>query len=202
MAAKFDNLDDVNSKFSGTICYYNGQAFVVKQAIHMPDGHAFGVMGSTQNKALQCAVDDPLFNYKNYNLGYANAYSIAQWWFRKPQRQYKQGLKETQMGRAASMICPDDQGWQFSKAFVAMLENRYPDLELVKKTLMTQEKKVLAFDKDFALSYDDVHDDYIIEYRGYKIGNSLNSKLTDFRLLDNHKHIQEALQEVLSRVHG
>jgi hypothetical protein len=198
MAAKFDNLNDVQSKFNSTIVMFDKKPFYVKNSnFHGDDQTKFilsGVHYGGHNKLVP--LDDPLFSYKDYNLGYANTL-CATWWYRKPLKQYYQGLRANQLGLKST------QQWQhfgiqfeFSKPFVDMLSNIYPKLDACAAYLKDGAAPNIAFHRDFALSWDAIHADYILEYRGQNIGNSANLK--DFRLIDDAKHLHEYLQEAIA----
>jgi hypothetical protein len=206
MAALFDNLDDVNSKFSGTICYYDKKPIYVKQAIPDPvnNGEFILYVQTSAGRNKQIKLTDPLFNYKHFNIGYANTGSYAAWFYRRPTKQYRQGLKKDQLYYKMSIAHGmPEESFNLSKSFIAMLENVYPKLEDCRELLMNHTKVVVAFHKDFALSWDHIHDDFFIEYRGKKIGTSVGHNLMKYNLLAEAKHLEEALQEALPRhVHG
>lgn len=211
MAAKFDNLADVSSKFSNTVCYLGKVPIYVKSAQSDPDDEKkfllYGNHLSARGKYFK--LDDPEFNYKNFNLGYANNGHQAQWWFRRPAKQYCQGLTKGQLGNRQSYVDPGDQvdpgkqpgsNFTFSKPFVSMLENSYPDLEWIRKHLMEGTLTVGAFHKDFALSWNKLHKDFILEYRSKLIGHSIGRNLNlvdDFILADDSQHLREALAEAI-----
>jgi hypothetical protein len=198
--AKFDNLDDVQNKFAGTICYYDGQPVAVKSAhLYEADPTKYSVavcpVGGRYKYVL---LDDPAFRYRDYNIGYANSGLGTGWWYRKPVKQFHQGLRFNQMG---VLVSPGQfvevAHFQFSKSISLMLANEYPSLEKCKAFLMENPGGTIAFHKDFALSRDEIHDDYILEFRTKKIGGSLNHSLTEFKLIDNAKHLRETLQEAV-----
>jgi hypothetical protein len=201
----FDNIDDVRSKFNGTIVYYDGKPANVKTSGYQegPDGNAilnkFRLSLAFMNsKSILVNLEDPLLNYKNYNLGYVNYKHNAVWWYRKPIKQYQQGLKNGQMGYISSdpyfMV---EEQMNFSMPYIMMLSNQYPALETCEKILREQITKQAAFHKDFALSWDPIHEDFVLEYRGKKVGASLNSKLNEFKLMSDNRHLAEALSEAL-----
>ena len=199
----FDNIDDVQSKFHQTICYYENKVVLVKGANLRADN--FGnplmtkfdlVIAHYQAKNKTIGLEDPKFNYTEYNLGYANSGLYSIWWYRKPVKQYKQGLRPEQMGFSASIEIYDKiDPFGFHKSCVDMLENNYPDLNAIEKPLRDTAVNTIAFHKDFALSFDRIHEDFILEYKGNKIGASTNKSLSEFRLLSEYKHLAEALQE-------
>ena len=199
--AELDILDDINQKFLHTIVMYDKKAVVVKScepSKMIP--HKFSLTVANYNARAYKTIElaDPALNYQTFNIGYVNG-GYPSWWYRKPQKQWSQGLKGNQMGYRLSTpgMGPHDN-FGFSKSFTNMLENVYPNIEDVKKSLIEHNFKAMAFHKDFALSYDDIHDDFILEYHGNKIGVSLNNDLKQFKVMPEAKHLIEALQEVRS----
>lgn len=204
MVVKFDNLADVTSKFVGTVCYYDKQAVYVKNC-DSPNGVEFKAMiqgssGSALGRGKWIDIHDEAFRYRDYNIGYANAGGYACWWFRQPHKQYQQGLKKSQMG----WFSPDnphigmEHPFQYSPAFIKMLENNYPSVDEVNTMLRGEKAQAVAFHRDFALQWDKIHQDHILMYRGQQIGVSLNPKLTEFRLVNEFQHVKEALKEALT----
>lgn len=201
MATKFDNLEDVRSKFMGTICMYNGHPVLVKDASVNEEG-AFTVLLQSKNKAPPLILlSDPLFNYTDFHIGYANTFNAASWWYRKPIKQYQQGLKRSQLGYKLSKDVAGihDELFGFTKPYLDMLTRIYPPPAAVMKILRNQEMASLAFHQDYALSYDPLHNDFRLEYRGHRIG--ITSDLVSFKLNKDFEHLKESLQEVLNYVH-
>lgn len=200
MTAHFDNLEDVNSKFTGTIVYYDKKAVVVKQAApsEAEKGEFMLMIAPPSGRGRFIPLKDPALNYRDYNLGYANGDWYAPWFFRRPLKQYRQGLKRDQL--QWNLSDPNihlDDNFGYSKTYIAMLENVYPDREQVKQLLMDQNVKTAAFHKDFALFFDSIHLDYILEHKGHRCGVSLNPNLTEFRLVDEFSYLRETLAEVI-----
>lgn len=201
MAAKFDNLDDVNTKFAGTICYYEGVPVYVKAALYDDEPGKFTLQINALNQKTKIIkLDDKAFNYKDYNIGYVNSGVQAVWWFRKPIKQYRQGLKKDQM----SVIVPNlynpelDMSFSFGKPVVNMLENSYPSMKDITDHIRNGEAVSIAFHKDFAIAWDKLHNDFIIEYRGKAVGVGLDPEIKSFRLIAEHQHLTEALKEALA----
>lgn len=199
MAFGFDNLDDVMGKFNGTICYYDGKPVMVKSAMPGETEKEFLlIIAGATGRGKTIKLEDKAFNYRDYNIGYVNSGTIAPWWFRKPMRQYKQGLKKDQMGwRFGTPGAMLQEHFGFSRPFLNMLENAYPNREQVKKHLMGGEMNTMAFHRDFAVSYDAIHEDYILEHRGVKVGTSIGGNLNQFKLIEAHKHLAETVQEAI-----
>lgn len=200
MAANFDNIEDVTGKFHGTICYYDGKPVLVKQASCNPekDGEFLLIISGANGRGKTINLNDKAFSYKDYNIGYANSGSYSPWFYRKPAKQYKQGLKKDQMGwRFGTPGAMLAEHFGMSKAFINMLENSYPSRETVKDYLMQGAIQTMAFHRDFAVSYDGIHEDFILEHQGIKVGTSIGPQLKQFKLVDTHKHLAETLAEAL-----
>lgn len=203
-ALLFDNLEDVQAKFQQTICYYEKKSVMVKSAHYaenaegVKDGNKFQLaITPLSGRVKIIQLEDPALNYKEFNLGYANCGQYAVWWYRKPIKQYRQGLKRDQLAFSSSEPYIDGMEFTFSKNYTMMLENDYPNMEAVEKWLRDKKVKIMAFHKDFALTWDYIHEDFILEYRGSKIGTSINGNLKEFRLLAEFRHLAESLQEAL-----
>lgn len=197
--ADFDLLEDVNQKFMGTVVLYEKKAALVKGVTSsaVTPGQFSLHLAIVNARSLKVVdTNDPLLDYKNYQIGYCNGGSHASWWYRKPHKQWSQGLKSNQMGFRISVAgghAHDNFG--FSGPFNKMLEGIYPNIEAVKKNLIDKSCSALAFHRDFALSFDDVHDDFVLEYHGTKIGASIDRELKQFKIMPEARHLIEALQE-------
>jgi hypothetical protein len=196
----FDNVKDVNDKFRTTICYYKEKAVYIK-SVEALDNKEFVLFTNTLGgKTIPVHLRDPELNYVLFNIGYVNHKSNAVWWFRRPIKQYQQGLKREQMAYITDSS--PDVGFGFVKPFIHMLENKYPYIEIC-ATLIAQkdsETRNMAFHKDFALLWDDLHQNHVLQYRAHSIGVSLDSKLSKFRLKDEFTYLFEALEEALCTV--
>lgn len=195
----FDLLEDVTQKFLSTVVLYEKKAALVKHVSVSPlKADKYVVHLAMVNARIIKIVEtnDPALDYKNYQIGYCNGGSYASWWYRKPHKQWSQGLKGNQLGwRVSSPGGNAHDSFSFSKPFNNMLEGIYPDIETVKKALIDKTSIALAFHKDFALSYDDIHDDFVLEYHGTKIGASIDRELKQFKIMPEARHLIEALQE-------
>ena len=76
-----------------------------------------------------------------------------------------------------------------------MLEGVYPSYSQVESALRGNEIRIGAFDRNFAASFDELHEDIIIEYKGVIVGHSVGKK--EFRLKPIHEHLQESLMEAV-----
>ena len=203
--ADFDLLENVEQKFVNTVVMFEKRAAIIKGCGPNPENpEKFVVSLSYHNlrNFMTVALDDPALNYKDFRIGYVNGGNYCTWWYRKPHKQWSQGLKSNQMGyKISANGFNAHDGFSFTGPFIKMLENDYLHPETIKKNLIDNKAIAQAFHRDFALSYDDLHNDFIIEYHGTKIGVSQDSGLKQFKLIPDAKHLVEALQEARN-VHG
>lgn len=198
----FDNLNDAQSKIMGCFAYYDGKAITVKNVWEDVDKahknliyYASGIplIGRAAFPAIE--IEDPKFNCSDFNIGYANAHGVCVWFFRNPVKQYSQGLKYNQI----SAKCTNQQAagieFKHGKPIGEMLEGIYPDFKKAAKFLNAGEAQMMAFNKNFAMSRDKVHKDFILEYKGQHIG--FTADLKSFNLLEQHEHLLEALKEAV-----
>lgn len=195
---KFDNLNDVTSKFVSTVCYYQDEPVFVKTAFHGDDDpNKFLLSIAALGKNSQIIdVHDPNFRYVNYNLGYANSHT-AIWWYRRPAKQYQQGLKAEQL-RYYSEDGHDlpKSSFAFAKPYVHMLSNLYPSITEAEKSVRDGAMHKAAWHRDFAIGYDGVEKQYDLYYRANKIGIFGGAKE---HLFPASFYVKEALQEALSQ---
>lgn len=197
--AEFDLLEDVIQKFSGTVIMYDKKAFYIKAVcVDGANPGKFLLQGAAPNARSYKNINlhDPALNYRDFKIGYVNGGHYAAWWYRSPHKQWSQGLKSNQMKwRISAPGGHAHDNFGYSKPFINMLEDIYPNLEVVKKALIDQNTMAMAFHRDFALSYDDIHDDFVLEYHGSKIGASMDRDLKQFKIIPEARHLMEALKE-------
>lgn len=200
----YDNLEDCRHKLVGTIIYYKGEAVFVKDVM-VPDLDAEGAptgyilrLSRRNTRSLESVpLESPDLNYLHFKLGYANVRGFSPYFYRKPIKQYRQGLRQDQLSwRLSSRYFADDGDiFRFSNETCDMLEGKYPPLEncveIIRRDLCT----TMAFSPTFALNYESVHNDYLIEYKGVKIGYSPDLK--NFNLDDKFTFVRESLMEAL-----
>lgn len=195
----YDNLEDAKAKLSGSLCYYDGKAIIIKDVCcEDPDGEKITLIiaGRNCNKSKVVPLDDPRLNITRFNIGYCNRPEFATWWYRTPIKQYHQGLKANQMKGITSN--PEFRGvdrFEFSDRVARMMENIYPEKDNCEKLLKDGEALSVAFHKNFGVSSDKMHRDLILEYKGRQIGTTKNFK--DFDLLEENRYLTEALREAL-----
>lgn len=200
MAKTYDNLEDVRSKLLGTIVYYDGVPVPIKDV--QPDGagnfeilFAKSILGGRGHDTK--LLTDPGFNFNRFNLGYANHNSGAYWWYRIPAKQYQQGIKANQMNYKTTLA--HNGGlimFKMGQAIDMMLRNDYPDFDVAHKRAMdgVDEGLTVAFHKDFAVSWDKIHKDLILEYKGKLIGHMPGK---DIKLIDEFEHLYESCKEAV-----
>jgi hypothetical protein len=194
----YDNLEDAKTKLVGTYAYYKDEAVLVKDIILM-DNQKYGVkvlkLGARTSTVI--FLHDPDFNFMKFNLGYSNHQHSSVWWYRIPAKQYRQGLKaEYVKRRATNQVYEIQTDFSFSKPIVNMLQNIYPSFEETQQALKDELVTIMAFHKDFALTYDRIHTDFIVEYKGVSIG-CLNSP-KEMKLMEPYQFVTEALKEAIA----
>lgn len=194
----YDNLEDAKVKLVSTFCYHKGKAVMVREVLE-DEGQSFilRLQGLNARNYTHTKLDDPAFNYMNFNLGYSNHKHAAAWWYRIPFKQYRQGLKHDQVKRRASNSgFYHEVEFGFNKPITDMMENIYPKYEECEKLLKDQNASIMAFHKDFACTWDHIHQDLIVEYKGTSIGSMTSPK--NIKLLDDYAHLTEALREAVA----
>jgi hypothetical protein len=204
----YDNLEDAKVKIQQTFCLYKGKAFYAKAVGYDendPDpigNNKYVVVGtymSGRSSTPKISLDDPDFNCSDYNIGYLNVMGsgFAAWLFRQPQKQYQQGLRNSQFGVKASQPQYTHIEVGASKNMAAMLENQYPTFKKAIEILKEEDMALVAFHKNFAMSRDKIHDDYLLEYKGTPIG--FTPDLKGVKLMKEHQHLYEALKEAIGQ---
>lgn len=190
MTTKWDNLQDLVTKFSDTICTYDGQPIRVVEV--REDEHGYGFIGLLYNgDAAVVSLADPLFNYRDFNLGYANTNRAATWWCRRPLRQWQQGLRHPQMAHFTSFPGYLENNFGLSKPYFDMLMDNYPTFE---ECVGVTERLSTAFHRDFALTFEGR-----LEFRGNLVGGFTPDE--GLQLHPKFTHLTETLQEAL-KVNG
>jgi hypothetical protein len=192
----YDNLDDAKAKLVSTFVTYEGKAAFVKDVKKVLTNY-FAVLSFSDRDSLKSvSLDDPKFNYMTFNIGYQNCSSAAIWWCRIPVKQWQQGLKHSQCKYYVSQT-PDDfmpqLGW--NKYTIDMLEDNYPKFETVQSALLNGKCRSRAFHRDFALIWNPIHKDFIVDYKGKSVGHLSSRK--DVALMEDFEHLHETLKEVL-----
>lgn len=197
--AKFDNLNDVTSKFVSTICYYKDEPVFVKAAFHGDDDPKQFLLSVAEYGKDSEIVDvhDPKFRYRDFNLGYCNI-NTATWWYRRPSRQYQQGLKTEQMRfYAETPLGTPKTSFGFLKPYVHMLQDQYPIFEDAKKATRDGKMPIAAWHRDFAIQWNNLNSCYFLEYRASRIGTLGPGRHPV--LFPEANYLKEALQEALSQ---
>lgn len=195
---KFDNLQDVSAKFVNTVCYYKGEPVHVKAAFHDDDDPTVFRLSVTPLGEPSQIIDihDPEFKYTGYNIGYSNGQGLATWWYRRPAKQYQQGLKAEQLRFfTENGYGQPKTGFQFNKVYVNMLKNHYLSLEEAKKLVRDGKVLTAAWHRDFAVSWQEEDHQYHLDYRACSIGSF--GAHTPIVLLPQAEYLKETLHEAL-----
>jgi hypothetical protein len=191
----YDNLEDAKTKLVNTICTHQGKAVLVNKVseVEKPGNFIISCVQTNVRSHISVNLADPDFNYMKFNIGYSNHGHSAGWWYRIPVKQYRQGLKSEQMRLNVSNPHFRDIEFQFNRPIADMVENKYPSFVEAEVMLKRGEAHILAFHKDFACTWDEIHHDLIVEYKGKKIGSMISPN--NFKLLSDYTFLTEALRE-------
>lgn len=213
----YDNLEDVRNKLNGTLCYYKNKAVMVKESYPAVHAEQNGMLtkeylagkGPLEKDFAIVLVDpggrakrtvlltDKEFNYMDFELGYANQNPVAVFWYRQPIRQYRQGLRHEQLGyNVSNKAFKGMMEFGFGRPIADMMENIYPKFSEAVTMLKNQEATIIAFHRNFAISYDEVHNDLILEYKGKLIGHT--DANMNWQFMPNFEHLAEALKEAVA----
>lgn len=195
---QYDNLEDIKSKFLATVVYYDGVPVYVKDAMVHDDIDDFNLLTTTSltvNTHQVRAISDPKFNLTRFNIGYANYPFGAIWWYRFPGKQYQQGLKANQLKYKASISGFEPPYKLTSVSMKNMLMNDYPTFkEAVEATKNSGAAQ--AFHKNFAVLWDEIHKDAIIEYKGRPVGHMYNDFQPKF--IDEFEYLKESFMGAIN----
>lgn len=198
MGKYYDNIEDVRSKLLGTIVYYNEAPVVVKDVQQSPE-KTFDVFFTKSffGRGFETKpLTDPGFNFSRFNIGYANhGANGAVWWYRQPAKQYQQGLKANQLSYRTSGVGHVGVMFKVGQPIEQMLLNKYPNYDEALKTIHSVDDNIsVAFHKDFAVSWDKIHKDALLEYKGKLIGYMPGSEI---KLIDEFQHLYEPCKEAI-----
>lgn len=213
----YDNLEDARAKLVATMCYYKGKAVLIKEVYHATEAYDAGMISKEYNEGKKptpgefCVVattpegrtktcfllSDPDFNYMDFTLGYANHNQAAVYWYRQPIKQFRQGLKDGQLGyNVSNKAFKGAMGFEFGRPIADMMEGVYPKFNDAVSTVKSGEHVIVAFHRDFAVSWDKVHEDIILEYKGRLVGHG--TSVHNFKLMEGCNHLAEALKEAVA----
>lgn len=199
MGKYYDNIEDVRSKLLGTIVYYNEVPVIVKDIAQ--DGVNEFILYFTKSMLGRGhesrPLTDPGFNFTRFNLGYAN-YGVhgALWWYRLPAKQYQQGLKANQLSyKAVNQNMMGGIMFKVGQPIEQMLLNKYPSFdEAIHAIQVSDGNLTTAFHKDFAVSWDKIHKDALLEYKGKLIGHLPKGEI---KLVNEFEHLYESCKEAI-----
>lgn len=192
----YDNLEDVKGKLLSTYVMFKGTTAYVKD-VKTKGGNKYilYLQRSGTNEVVPVQLNDPDLNYTRYNLGYANYHGCAVWWTRQPIKQWQQGLKQGQLKWYCSKANMDfNPSIGFNLATFSMLENNYPKLPTVLDLVKGTENS-MAFHRDFAVSWDKMHSDFILAHKGRDVAHFKN--LEEIELLDEFSYLFESIKEAV-----
>ncbi len=196
MKLGYDNYEDVKGKLHGTYCLYKGRAVLIKAIIQESDVK-YIAHGSTlfNGRVVAFDINDPDFNCSNYNIGYVNNTKTGAWFYRVPLKQYHQGLRSTQVRMKYSDIQFSNTIFNANRGVCAMLENSYPSIKSAAESLQIGDAAIVAFHKNFAMTYDQIHKDFLLEYKGGRVG--FTKDLKNMQLMEEREYLSESLKEAI-----
>lgn len=201
MAKYYDNLEDAKAKLLNTVVYYDEVPVLVKDVVQDPYSDGGFQIVFTQSLIGRGLETKPIassgFNFTRFNIGYANYAHGALWWYRLPAKQYQQGLKGNQLSyKGVGVQSQLGTSFKPSQTIELMLLNKYPDFDDALKTIRSSadEGMSVAFHKDFAMSWDKIHKDLLLEYKGKLIGHMPGN---DIKLIDEFEHLYEPCKEAI-----
>jgi hypothetical protein len=199
----YDNINDARRKLEGTIVYYDGFPYNVRNVFPNRDDPACFMLRLTANiidSVIDVKLVDPRLNFREYNLGFEQNQNGLIWWFRSPYRQYRQGLRRDQIGCLMPQINHPEASYiefQYSRSLCNMLTNTYPTLQSVLKTIRDNPVVPMAFHQDFAVRWDRLHKGTVVVWRNVDVG-VLNGS-DRFDPLPEHKFLKETFDEAARR---
>lgn len=199
----YDNLEDTKTKLYNTIVMYSGEIALIREVKQIREKFAVNLAtlsGAYGLKGKWVQIDDPLLNYTEFDLGYMNIGSGSVWWCRSPQRQYQQGLRNSQCTYIHSRpVEAYNLKVTFDVPTAMMLENKYPKLADVIGPLRSFEYKFRAINSNLAVSWDHIHSDYILDYKGKSVAHMkpVGNKF-DITLMDRFQYLKEYANEVIN----
>lgn len=194
----YDNLEDVKQKLFQSYVMYAGDLAYVSDVKTRKGKYVLALKLPDAVNYKWVELDDPNLNYMEFNLGYANygPYGCA-WWCRIPYKQWKQGLLQSQMKYFVSKESDLHPSIGFNEGTADMLKNKYPKFDDIWESVQDGTYASRAFHKDFAISWNPLHKDFILDYKGKSIGHMKNKM--DFVLMDEFLHLEELVQEVVNQ---
>lgn len=197
MKLGYDNIEDVKGKLLNTYCLYKNKAVTIK-LIQQGDSEESYIAHSTSmfnGRTVLFDINDPEFNCSHYNIGYVNHGKAGAWFYRVPLKQYRQGLRHDQVRMRYSNAVFSQTPFQPGKGVCSMLENSYPSFKSSAELLKEGEVGIMAFHKNFAMTYDSIHKDFILEYKGTRIGFTKDMK--QMQLMEEREYLAESLKEAI-----
>src|ERR1700761_6519436 len=99
----YDNLENAKQKLQNTFCYYDNRAVYVKEVSAKYKNPESPKITEVKISCLVSYMDspkgthwvqleDPKFQYMEFNTGYINSMGYALWYYRIPHKQWKQGI--------------------------------------------------------------------------------------------------------------
>jgi hypothetical protein len=199
----FDNAADADRFLSGTICYYDNVPIYIDRvasnmrvrARSLPLNHNDydGLQGR-----LEFELEDPLFNYTQFNLGYVNGTTEAQFIMRIPLRGNSQGLC-SQNVRTVDGARLDFVSYMYHDGFKLMMRGEYPTFnEAVRQLSVSEQMRGRAFSRNLAVRrHPEINRLIHICYKGRDIGWGDGDRFT---IGDEYAHLFEIIEASGARI--
>jgi len=168
---------DYSARIHGGVAFYKG----VPVLIHVRDNNTLDLVGfPTEEIVAHILPDDEDLDLSAPTLGYANYKKYAVYWYRRPDRKYKQTL--TNSSCQGFYPGQEDAGWHtmneeqfYSNSLKNMLmDTGYPTLSEALLQLNGKKVTSIAISRDIAL-YKDSYDITRVYYKTNEVGHILPS---------------------------
>jgi hypothetical protein len=155
MGLAYVDQHDVEKRLNSSICRFDGKAVYVQVKRGDPVNTVWLTHLGTGENPFVTKTTDPLFVHKSPALGYVNVASTCLYVGRMPDRKQTQGLNWMNTTIIPDQVAPNHLGIRDifnTKAFAAMIEDKYPPFELALHQLQQIDNyKGVAFHKHIAI---------------------------------------------------
>ena len=151
------SIDDLRTILKGTIILYDTEPVYVRDILN--EEGLLVEMLSSRNR-MEVAINNPLFDFEPFPLGFINTKNTVLYAQRHPRRQYRQGLSSDNCGMDLIRECRNDRGVidslrDFNSDTFGMLRNTikgiYPTLNECEAAFNTG-SELKAISRTFAIS--------------------------------------------------
>lgn len=181
------DIDYAIGKLPGSIVKVDGEPVIVD---HLSTDGVCVINLSSRKDSIRSMKD---LDLSPFRLGFVNGISMAAYITRMPARQWRQGIRNSNL----QMIYPHHSGvnssFVNSQAFYRMLKGIYPSIKDCVESLANEEIVSTSFHRNFGLLAD-TKDRAKILFKGEAVGY-LNYEFPEKPVLDKkHTYLQETLE--------